>query len=243
MNIRSKIRLFVDTPLGEGQSILLDRDQANYLFNVMRLNIGDNISVFNGKDGEWQADVLHANKRKGILVAKYQSMQQLNPPDLWLLFAPIKKTRTDFIVEKATEMGVSRIFPVNTDYTNSDRIKQSRLQSHSIEAAEQCGGTYVPPVDELSKLTSILKDWPKDRCLIFCDENKVGEAVKTFKSSVGDKWAILIGPEGGFSKNEIKYLKSLEFVTSISLGPRILRADTAVVAALAIWQREIGDWK
>jgi len=221
MNIRSKIRLFVDTPLGEGQSILLDRDQANYLFNVMRLNIGDYISVFNGKDGEWQADVLHANKRKGILVAKYQSMQQLNPPDLWLLFAPIKKTRTDFIVEKATEMGVSRIFPVNTDYTNSDRIKQSRLQSHSIEAAEQCGGTYVPPVDELSKLTSILKDWPK----------------------VGDKWAILIGPEGGFSKNEIKYLKSLEFVTSISLGPRILRADTAVVAALAIWQKEIGDWK
>jgi len=187
MNIRSKIRLFVDTPLGEGQSILLDRDQANYLFNVMRLNIGDYISVFNGKDGEWQADVLHANKRKGILVAKYQSMQQLNPPDLWLLFAPIKKTRTDL----------------------------SRLQSHSIEAAEQCGGTYVPPVDELSKLTSILKDWPKDRCLIFCDENKVGEAVK----------------------------KSLEFVTSISLGPRILRADTAVVAALAIWQKEIGDWK
>ena len=151
MNIRSKIRLFVDTPLGEGQSILIDRDQANYLFNVMRLNIGDYISVFNGKDGEWQADVLHANKRKGILVAKYQSMQQLNPPDLWLLFAPIKKTRTDFIVEKATERGVSRIFPVNTDYTNSDRIKQSRLQSHSIEAAEQCGGTYVPPVDELSR--------------------------------------------------------------------------------------------
>ena len=150
MDIRSKIRLFVDSPLGEGQSILLARDQANYLFNVMRLNIGDFISVFNGKDGEWQAEVLQANKRKGIIIVKNQSMPQLLPPDVWLLFAPIKKTRTDFIVEKATEMGVSRICPVFTDYTNSDRIKQSRLQAHSIEAAEQCGGTYVPPVDELS---------------------------------------------------------------------------------------------
>lgn len=243
MDIRSKIRLFVDSPTAEGQSILLDRDQANYLFNVMRLNIGDFISVFNGKDGEWLSEVIQASKRKGILIVKKQSMPQLNPPDLWLLFAPIKKARTDFIVEKATEMGVSRICPVTTDFTNSDRIKQSRLQSHSIEAAEQCGGTYVPPVDEILPLKSIINDWPKDRCLIFCNENKVGETVERLKISKSKKWAILIGPEGGFSDAEGKYLKSLEFVTSISLGPRILRADTAVVAALAIWQMQMGDWK
>ena len=243
MDIRSKIRLFVDSPMGEGQSILLARDQANYLFNVMRLNIGDFISVFNGKDGEWQAEVLQANKRKGIIIVKNQSMPQLLPPDVWLLFAPIKKARTDFIVEKATEMGVSRICPVFTDYTNSDRIKQSRLQAHSIEAAEQCGGTYVPPVDELSTLTSVLKSWPKERHLLFCDEHKVGENVKSMKATKSDKWAILIGPEGGFSDSEVMHLKSLEFVTSISLGPRILRADTAAVAALAIWQMQMGDWK
>jgi len=242
MNIRSKIRLFVNSPLGEGQSILLDRDQANYLFNVMRLNSGDFVSIFNGKNGEWQAEVLHASKRKGILISKYQSKPQLDPPDLWLLFAPIKKARTDFIVEKATEMGVSRIRPVNTDYTNSDRIKQNRLQSHSIEAAEQCGGTYVPPVDELSKLNTVLKDWPKDRLLIFCDESKVGETVEQLRTIKSEKWAILIGPEGGFSDFEIKYLQSLDFVISISLGPRVLRADTAVIAALALWQSQKGDW-
>ena len=243
MNIRAKIRLFVDAPLGAGQSILLDRDQANYLFNVMRLNVGAFISLFNSKDGEWQAEVFEATKRKGILVVKTQSMKQLNPPDLWLLFAPIKKARTDFIVEKATEMGVSRICPIITDYTNSDRTRQSRLQAHAVEAAEQCGGTFVPPVDELSKLSVVLDSWPTDRLLLFCDEKLVGKTVIDLSNLKNDKWAILIGPEGGFSDFEAERLKSLSFVSSISLGPRILRADTAVVAALAVWQNELGDWK
>lgn len=243
MNVRAKIRLFVNVPLGAGQSILLDRDQANYLFNVMRLNVGAFISLFNSKDGEWQAEVFEATKRKGILIVKAQSMEQLNPPDLWLLFAPIKKARTDFIVEKATEMGVSRICPIITDYTNSDRTRQSRLQAHAVEAAEQCGGTFVPPVDELSKLSVVLDSWPTDRLLLFCDEKLVGKTVIDLSNLKNDKWAILIGPEGGFSDFEAGRLKSLSFVSSISLGPRILRADTAVVAALAVWQNELGDWK
>ncbi len=243
MDTRAKIRLFVDAQLGEGQSILLNRDQANYLFNVMRLSVGAFVSVFNGTDGEWQAEVVEATKRKGIMIARTQSRPQLNPPDLWLLFAPIKKARTDFIVEKATEMGASRICPVNTDYTNSDRIRQDRLQAHAVEAAEQCGGTFVPPVDELAKLSAILDTWPADRHLLFCDETKVGEAVANLADQRHDKWAILIGPEGGFSDEEAVRLRALDFVSSISLGPRILRADTAAVAALAVWQTALGDWR
>jgi 16S rRNA (uracil1498-N3)-methyltransferase len=242
MDTRAKIRLFVDAPLGAEQSILMDRDQANYLFNVMRLSVGAFVSVFNGRDGEWQAEVLEATKRKGILVARTQSRPQMDPPDLWLLFAPIKKARTDFIVEKATEMGAARICPVNTDYTNSDRIRQDRLQAHAVEAAEQCGGTFVPPVDALTKLTSVLDNWPDDRRLLFCDEKKVGEAVANLANETDEKWAILIGPEGGFSDAETERLRSLDFVSSISLGPRILRADTAAVAALTVWQQALGDW-
>ncbi len=242
MDTRAKIRLFVDAPLGADQSILMNRDQANYLFNVMRLSVGAWVSVFNGTDGEWQAEVVEATKRKGILVARTQSRPQMDPPDLWLLFAPIKKARTDFIVEKATEMGAARICPVNTDYTNSDRIRQDRLQAHAVEAAEQCGGTFVPPVDALAKLTTVLDNWPDDRRLLFCDEKKVGEIVANLADEQGDKWAILIGPEGGFSDAETTHLKSLDFVSSISLGPRILRADTAAVAALTVWQNALGDW-
>jgi 16S rRNA (uracil1498-N3)-methyltransferase len=242
MDTRAKIRLFVDAPLGEGQSILLNRDQANYLFNVMRLGVGAFVSVFNGADGEWQAEVIEATKRKGIMIARSQSLQQLAPPDLWLLFAPIKKARTDFIVEKATEMGAARICPVGTDYTNADRVRQDRLQAHVVEAAEQCGGTFVPPVDELAKLSAVLGNWPNDRRLLFCDEKRVGETVANLVGEQGDKWAILIGPEGGFSDAETARLKSLDFVSSISLGPRILRADTAAVAALTVWQQALGDW-
>lgn len=242
MDTRAKIRLFVDAPLGEGQSILLNRDQANYLFNVMRLGVGAFVSVFNGTDGEWQAEVIEATKRKGIMIARSQSRPQLDPPDLWLLFAPIKKARTDFIVEKATEMGVARICPVGTDYTKADRVRQDRLQAHAVEAAEQCGGTFVPPVNESAKLSTVLDHWPNDRRLLFCDEKKVGETVVNLGDEPCEKWAILIGPEGGFSDGETQRLRSLDFVSSISLGPRILRADTAVVAALTVWQQALGDW-
>lgn len=237
----AKIRLYVDHPLGEGQTVPLDRDQAHYLFGVMRRGEGDAVLLFNGRDGEWRATVREASKRSGLLRTDEQTQPQQMPPDLWLLFAPIKKARTDFIVEKATEMGAARILPVQTAFTNSERIRQDRLQAHAVEAAEQCGGTYVPEVASLQKLDRLLSDWPEDRHLMFCDEALVG-AAQTLGTVGGDKWAILIGPEGGFSDAERTRLNALPFAHPVSLGPRILRADTAAVAALTVWQTTLGDW-
>ncbi len=227
--------------MGEGQTIPLTREQAHYLFGVMRLNISDAVSLFNGRDGEWRAEVAEAGKRNGSLRVDMQTRRLQMPPDLWLMFAPIKKARTDFIVEKATEMGAARICPVQTDFTNAERIRQDRLQAHAIEAAEQCGGTYVPEVCELQRLDRMLPGWPEDRQLMFCDESLVG-AAKTLGKAQGDKWAILIGPEGGFSAAERQRLHSLPFAHAVSLGPRILRADTAAVAAMTVWQQALGDW-
>lgn len=237
----AKIRLYVDHRLGEGQTVPLDRDQAHYLFGVMRRGEGDAVLLFNGRDGEWRATVREASKRSGLLRTDDQTQTQQMPPDLWLLFAPIKKARTDFIVEKATEMGAARILPVQTAFTNSERIRQDRLQAHAVEAAEQCGGTYVPEVANLQKLDRLLSDWPEDRHLMFCDEALVG-AAQTLGTVGGDKWAILIGPEGGFSDDERTRLNALPFAHPVSLGPRILRADTAAVAALTVWQTTLGDW-
>jgi 16S rRNA (uracil1498-N3)-methyltransferase len=233
-------RLYIDHPLSAGQSVPVSRDHAHYLFAVMRRKQGDKVALFNGRDGEWMAEVAVAGKRDGVLVCTEQSRPQVNPPDLWLLFAPIKKARTDFIVEKAAEMGASRIVPVQTQYTNSDRIRIDRLQAHAIEAAEQCGGTYVPEVADLTKLNVLLGDWPSDRQLLFCDEATVGQSLPFPKQTA--PWAILIGPEGGFSGAEREKLTALEQSHTVSLGPRILRADTAAVAALTLWQSQLGDW-
>ncbi|MFO7771736.1 MAG: 16S rRNA (uracil(1498)-N(3))-methyltransferase [Roseovarius gahaiensis] len=237
----TKIRLYVDHPLGQGQTVPLTREQAHYLFGVMRRNVGDTVLLFNGHGGEWRATVEKAGKRDGLLMTDAQTRPQQNPPDLWLLFAPIKKARTDFIVEKAAEMGAARILPVQTEFTNSERIRQDRLQAHAVEAAEQCGGTFVPEVCNLQKLEQVLADWPEDRQLMFCDEALVG-ARDSLGQPGGDKWAILIGPEGGFSDRERARLTALPLAHSISLGPRILRADTAAVAAMTVWQTTLGDW-
>lgn len=237
----AKIRLYVEHPLGQGQSVPLNRDQAHYLFGVMRLSVGNAVALFNGRDGEWQAEVAEAGKRGGLLAVGTRSQSLQMPPDLWLIFAPIKKARTDFIVEKAAEMGARRIYPVQSEFTNAERIRQDRLQAHAIEAAEQCGGTFVPDVEDLQKLSRLLDDWPDDRQLMFCDEALAG-AAQTLGAAGGDKWAILIGPEGGFSDAERTRLRDLPFAHAISLGPRILRADTAAVAALTVWQQALGDW-
>ncbi|GFE64825.1 16S rRNA (uracil(1498)-N(3))-methyltransferase [Litoreibacter roseus] len=239
---RAKIRLFVDDALAVGNSVPVGRDHSNYLFNVMRLKAGDRVSLFNGKDGEWQAEITAAGKRQGALRCLSQSAPLRMPPDLWLLFAPIKKARTDFIVEKAAEMGVARIVPVQTAFTNSERIRQDRLQAHAIEAAEQCGGTFVPEVSELLKLSDLLTDWDLDRRLMFCDETRAG-GVSTLDPNATGPWAILIGPEGGFSDDERDRLHAMDYTTVVSLGPRILRADTAAVAALTLWQSTLGDWR
>lgn len=240
---RPKIRLHVEHPLSEGQTVDLSRDQANYLFSVMRLGPGDVVALFNGRDGEWRGEVAQAGKRAGMLSVQAQTAPQQDPPDLWLLFAPIKKARTDFIVEKAAELGAARILPVQTEFTNAERIRRDRLQAHAVEAAEQCGGTYVPPVEELRRLSDVLSEWPEDRHLIFADEGLVGAKRALASAPDAAKWAILIGPEGGFSDGERARLNALPFVTSISLGPRVLRADTAAVAALTLWQAERGDWR
>lgn len=238
---QAKVRLYVEHALGTGQSVPLERDQAHYLFGVMRMVAGDPLLLFNGQDGEWRCRVEQAGKRAGVLICEDQTKPVQMPPDLWLLFAPIKKARTDFIVEKAAEMGAARIVPVHTDFTNSERIRQDRLQAHAVEAAEQCGGTYVPEVTDLKKLDRLLSDWPEDRQLMFCDEAEVGSA-KRLGAAKGDKWAILIGPEGGFSEAERKRLTAHPNAHIVALGPRILRADTAVVAAMTLWQQSLGDW-
>ena len=237
----SKVRLYVDHPLGVGQSVPLSREQANYLFAVMRLEEGTVISLINNADGEWDAQVVKAGKKGGVLVCQVQTKPLKMPPDLWLLFAPIRKERTTFIVEKAVEMGAARIVPVQTDYSQStNRIRQDKLQAHAVEAAEQCGGTFVPPVDDLTKLDKFLSDWPQDRQLMFCDEVLIGDPIAL--PDIRGPWAIIIGPEGGFSASERETLRNLPFSHAVSLGPRILRADTAAVAALTIWQQALGDW-
>ncbi len=235
-----KVRLFVDHPLGEGQSVPLSRDQAHYLFSVMRMPVGTHLSLINSQDGEWDAEVVELAKKGGTLVCVTQTRPLQMPPDLWLLFAPIRKERTAFIVEKATELGARRIVPIQTAFTQAaNRIRQDKLLAHAIEATEQCGGTYVPEVAELEKLGPLLDGWNMSRKLLFCDEALVGPA-STLASLPSGPWAIVIGPEGGFSDTERAKLQGM--ATSISLGPRILRADTAAVAALTLWQAALGDW-
>lgn len=239
--MNAKIRLYVEHGLGQGQSVALDKGQAHYLFGVMRQSVGAQVLLFNGTDGEWLADVTEAGKRGGMLTCAAQTRPLLMPPDLWLIFAPIKKARTDFIVEKATEMGARRIVPVQTDFTNAGRVQRDRLQAHAVEAAEQCGGTFVPEVADMHRLDRLLDQWPAERQLMFCDEGLAGKKAY-LDGTKGGPWAILIGPEGGFSERERDRLQGLSFSNPVTLGPRILRADTAAVAALTVWQQILGDW-
>lgn len=241
----STIRIHVDPPLSPGQSVPLEQSQAHYLFSVMRRDLGDPVEAFNGRDGSWACEITEKSRKSGAIVAKRQVAPQRDPPDLWLCFAPIKKARTDFIVEKATELGAARILPVSTAFTNSERIRRDRLQAHAVEAAEQCGGTYVPEVGEIVPLGRMLDDWPAGRRIMFCDE-ALAEAAQTAdlaKSGDAGRWAIIIGPEGGFSEEERRRLRSMPGAQPVRLGPRILRADTAAVAALTLWQDRLGDWR
>lgn len=238
----SKVRLFVEHPLGVGQSVPLTREQAHYLFGVMRMAEGTVLSLINGVDGEWDATVMDAGKKSGLLLCDAQTKPLQMPPDVWLMFAPIRKERTAFIVEKATELGAARIMPLQTAYTNNaDRIRVDKLRAHALEATEQCGGTYVPEVADLEKLSKVLSAWDPARKIMFCDETLLGEASAMTQTDAGP-WAILIGPEGGFSDKERDQLRTLPYAYPVSLGPRILRADTAAVAALTLWQSALGDW-
>lgn len=237
----SSIRLYIDHPLGAGERVTLSREQAHYLFGVMRLGAEDDVLLFNGRDGEWRARVLESFKRGGVLECADQTAPLKMPPDVWLVFAPIKKDRTSFIVEKATELGAARIVPMQTEFTqDAKRVRQDKLHAHALEAAEQCGGTYVPVVDKVVKFSKLLDNWDPARRILFCDEAMAGQS-PALPDHRGP-WAIFIGPEGGFSDKERDRLRGLSCAHPISLGPRILRADTAAVAALTLWQNALGDW-
>ena len=248
MAYKAKIRLFVDAPLSAGATVPLQGDSRHYLINVLRLGLGDVVHIFNGRDGEWASEITDLTKKAMVLTAQEQTRGQSCEPDVWLVFAPVKKARVDFIAQKATELGVSRLMPVFTHHTSSERVKVERLQANAIEAAEQCERLNVPGVDAPRKLVDVLSDWPPDRAIMFCDEDlSASNAVEALsnldEATKNASWAILIGPEGGFSDDERKMIRAMDKSVPVTLGPRILRADTAALAAISLWQSVLGDWQ
>jgi 16S rRNA (uracil1498-N3)-methyltransferase len=237
-------RLYVDADLDPGSAIPLSRDQANYLINVMRRNAGDLVLVFNGRDGEWRARIEIAGKRQASLVLENQSRAQSGGPDLHYLFAPLKRSRLDYMVQKATELGVARLQPVLTRHTIAERVNGDRMRANVIEAAEQCGILRIPKIAAPERLDRALASWDPARRLIFCDEGApIADPIAALREIVPGPLAVLIGPEGGFAPEERNSLAALPFVVRIAMGPRIMRADTAAVAALTLVNAVLGDWK
>ncbi len=240
---KNKIRLFVEEPLAEKQQIVLDVRRSHYISNVMRLSEGTIISCFNGKDGEFDCCLTVAHKKECVLDVVQQTKPVSFCPDIWLLFAPVKKDCTDFIVEKSVELGVRKICPVITRYTINKEVRLERFQAQAIEAAEQCRRVEVPEVVEAVSLEKLLQNWDVRRKLFFMDESGNGApTMTTFHQNKGMPAAVLIGPEGGFAPEEFDLLRQQKFTQAVSLGKRILRAETAVAAALSVWQAVAGDW-
>lgn len=236
-------RLFVTASLELGDVVNLDDGQSHYLRHVLRAKAGDRVLLFNGRDGEWQAEIVAVAKRGVTVEVRTRTAAQAAMPDIWLAFAPVKKTPSDYLAQKATELGVSLLQPVFTRRTIVTRLNQERLRANAVEAAEQSGRLSVPEIGEAMSLEKLLEVWPHRRRLFFCDEG--GDAAALAEAArAGDEGpcAILTGPEGGFDPKEREALRGHSFVTPVSLGPRILRADTAALAALAIWQSVKGDF-
>ena len=239
-----KVRLFVEADLGLGLRVAPAEGQAHYLLHVMRAKTGDHVRLFNGRDGEWRARLAEVSKRNCVLECEAQTAAQRAVPDLWLVFAPIKKTPADYLTQKATELGVSRLQPVSTRRTIVSRVNLERMRANAVEAAEQSDRLSVPDIGELTELEKLLAKWPQGRRVLFCDEG--GEArpiAEVLSGASGEPWAVLTGPEGGFDPQERASVRALPFVVPVSLGPRILRADTAALAALTVWQALRGDWR
>lgn len=236
------IRLHVPTPLSADAAVLPTLDQSRYLTQVMRLKIGDSLLVFNGVDGEWRCVIAEILKKGVVLRAEAQARAQAMGPDVQLLISVVKKSALEFAVEKATELGARRIGLVVTHRTQTQHVRMDRLDAIAIEAAEQTGRLDVPTIDEPAKLGERLDGWEAGRRLMFCDETGGEPAGAALRAAGSGPWAVLIGPEGGFSPEERERLRSLPFTTAVSLGPRILRADTAAIAALTLWQAAVGDW-
>ena len=237
---KSAPRLFVPTILGAGARVELDPNQANYLGNVMRLGVGGEVLLFDGESGEWLGRVAEAGKKRMALSVERRTRDQESVPDLWLAFAPVKRTQTDWLVEKATELGVARMMPVTTQRTIVERVRLERLKSIAVEAAEQCNRTTVPAIDEPVALSAFLRARDKKRTLYFADECGGESAVKAFLPGPA---LILTGPEGGFTEDERSAIRSSENAIAISFGPRILRAETAALAAVTSYMALAGDWR
>ena len=236
------IRLHVPQPLSPGAALAPTLDQSRYLTQVMRLKAGDDLLVFNGNDGEWRASVAEVLKKGVVLRAEEQARPQTFGPDLDLIVAVVKKARVETIVEKAAELGARRVRLVITQRTNADRLRLDRLDAIAEEAAEQTGRVDVPEIHDPVKLDALLSAWESGRRLMFCDETGGAPAIRALPDAPLEPWSILIGPEGGFSPEEGERLRALPFATAVSLGPRILRADTAAIAAMTLWQAAAGDW-
>ncbi len=242
-----KIRLYITETLCAGAVVTLAGMQAHYTVTVMRLKAGAEMLLFNGRDGEWRAVIETLAKKEVTLRVAKQTRPQTPEPDLWLGFAPIKRGRIDFLAQKATELGASKLIPVKTERTIISRVKVSRLLANAREAAEQCGRLSVPGVVEMQTLEHFLARWPEDRKMLFCDEEKgdplILEALgREDQKPAQGPWGSLIGPEGGFASNERELIRSYSYCIPASLGPRVLRADTAAFAAISLWQAAVGDW-
>jgi 16S rRNA (uracil1498-N3)-methyltransferase len=238
-------RLYVDAPLTAGGALPLGESQSHFLTSVLRAKVGNGVHLFNGRDGEWRALVQDIAKRAVTLKIEAQTRRQEGVPDLWLLLAPVKKTPLDYIVQKATELGVARIQPVITRRTIVERVNLDRMRANAIEAAEQSGRLTVPEIAEPCDLAKLIPAWNIERKLMFCDEVRdappaVDALAKMQRAPA--PWSILTGPEGGFDPAEREMLRRLSFVVPVSLGPRVMRADTAALAAITIWQSTLGDW-
>jgi len=245
MTDKSGARLFVRDGLAAGAPVTLTRDQTHYLAHVMRLGAGAAVALFNGRDGEWLARIESLPKKGATLAVEKRLREQRPEPDLWLVFAPVKRAPLDFLVQKATELGVSALLPAMTRRTIVERVKHERMEANAVEAAEQCERLTVPEVREAAPLSRILDDWEDGRQILLCAESGDAEPIHAVLERTGaaGPCAILTGPEGGFEQTELDLLRKLPFVTAVGLGPRILRADTAALAALACWQAALGDWR
>jgi 16S rRNA (uracil1498-N3)-methyltransferase len=236
-------RLYVEHRLTPGAELALGEDQSHFLANVLRAKPGDALHLFNGRDGEWRGTIAAIKKRAVTLHIEKQTAPQSGVPDIWLCLAPIKRTPLDYITQKAAELGVARIKPVLTRRTIVERVNVDRMRANAIEAAEQSGRLTVPEVDEPVSLDKLISGWKSDRRLVFCDEaREAPPAAEALRNAARGPWAIIIGPEGGFDPEERSLLRHQSFVVPVSLGPRIMRADTAALAALAVWQSSLGDW-
>ncbi|MEG6508737.1 16S rRNA (uracil(1498)-N(3))-methyltransferase [Methyloligella sp. 2.7D] len=237
-------RLFVKAQMRAGAEVECPAAQSHYLANVLRLKPGDNILLFNGEEGEWLGELISAGKSGARLRLVDQTRPQSAGPDLHYLFSPLKRARLDYMAQKATEMGVSRLQPVIMRHTVAERVRIDRLEANAVEAAEQCGVLRVPEVDEPVKLPKLLQNWNADRRIVFADEQAGGQSpLQSLEAIAPGPLALLIGPEGGFHEEERAMLLEKPFVHPISLGPRIMRADTAAVAALALVNAVLGDWR